>query len=67
MANSKQYFIKGGASALTFQDSSGAPAVINVTTEVVPEPASALALVSGLMGLEAVRRRAAGVRVAEAA
>lgn len=55
--NSKQYFIKGGASALTFQDSNGTPADLNVTAEVVPEPASALALAAGLLGLGMVRRR----------
>lgn len=55
--NNKQYFIKGGSSALTFQDSNGTPADLNVTAEVVPEPASALALAAGLLGLGIARRR----------
>lgn len=37
VANSTQYSIKGGASALTFRDSAGAPAVINVTAEGGPD------------------------------
>ena len=64
--NSKQYFIKGGSSALTFQDATGAPAPINVTAQLVPEPASALTLIAGLMALGAIRRRAPGLRVAAA-
>ncbi len=64
--NSKQYFIKGGSSALTFQDSTGAPAPINVTAQLVPEPASALTLIAGLMALGAIRRRTPGLRVAAA-
>lgn len=55
--NSKQYFIKGGSSALTFQNANGTPADLNVTAEVVPEPASGLALAAGLMGLGILRRR----------
>jgi hypothetical protein len=36
VANSTQYVIKGGASALILQDSTRAPAVINETAEGVP-------------------------------
>ena len=59
--NSKQYFIKGGTSALTFQDANGTPVDVNVAVEVVPEPASALALLAGVMGLGFVRRRSTAI------
>jgi hypothetical protein len=57
VVNSKQYFIKGGASALSFQNANGTPADLNVTATVVPEPASAAALLAGLLGLGIARRR----------